>query len=50
MINYISVRYEQRRDGGRRGGRTESFIIIRKGNVVIPEGDVERVMRNTFGK
>lgn len=43
MINYISVRYEQSRDGGRRGGRTESFIIIRKGNVVIPEGDVEYV-------
>lgn len=50
MINYIAVQYEQRREGGRRAGRTESFIIIRKGNVVIPEGDMKRVMRNTFGK
>ena len=41
MINYISVRYEQQRGGedrGRRGGRAESFIIIRKGNVAIPVG------------
>lgn len=40
MINYISVRYEQRREvkGQREHGGAESFIIIRKGNVAIPVG------------
>lgn len=32
------------------GGRAESFIIIRKGNVAIPVGRYGAGDKNTFGK